>query len=157
MNLLFVCTGNVSRSFLAQALMQKEAEEAGLDDLHVSSAGLFAHSGSPPDSKMVDYLDTMGLSGGPHRATPLAEDEVARADRILVMERAQKSMIEERWPETRGKVECLGKYIPGAPQADDIADPYGKGPYHYRLVQSQITLAVRSLTRTLVKEMTAAC
>jgi len=47
-------------------------------------------------------------------------------------------------------VQLLGKYVAGGWE-DEILDPFGKSPYHYRLAQSQITLAVQSLGKWLVQ------
>jgi len=58
--------------------------------------------------------------------------------------------VEKLWPEAKQKVQRLGKCVTGGWE-DDILDPFGKTPYHYRLAQSQITLAVKSLARWLVQ------
>ena len=44
MNILFVCSANVCRSFLAEMLTRYEAEERHMEDLSIASAGLFAGS-----------------------------------------------------------------------------------------------------------------
>ena len=56
MNVLFICTANVSRSFLAEMLLRHEIDRKNLKDVFVSSAGVLAAEGYPPDSKMIEYL-----------------------------------------------------------------------------------------------------
>ena len=46
MNFLFVCTGNVSRSFLADMLFKHEIEMHKIDNIYSSSAGFFASQGA---------------------------------------------------------------------------------------------------------------
>lgn len=149
MNILFVCAGNVSRSFLAEALLRHELRPLGMDHISVLSAGLHAYPGSPADPEMVRYLSERGVPVPPHEAKQMAGEDADWADKILVMEEGQALMIKELWPRAGDKVEHLGGYITPGHQADDIIDPFGRTPYHYRLAQSQITMAVVSLLKTL--------
>lgn len=151
MNILFVCSGNVSRSFMAEMLLRNEIEQLKLDNISISSAGLFAYPGSPPDPKMVDYLLKMGISTKSHEARQIMKDDVDWADLILVMARDHATMMERLWPEAKGKVELLGKFVSeGQSVVDDIPDPFGKSLYHYRLAQAQITMAIRSFVKSVL-------
>jgi protein-tyrosine-phosphatase len=150
MNILFVCSGNVSRSFLAEALLKSELKTLSVEDVFVASAGLYAFPGSPPDPQMTAYLSSMGISFDPHEARQVSQKELDWADLILVMERRHRADVEKLWPEAKLKVQLLGKYMAGGWE-DDILDPFGNSPYHYRLAQSQITLAVKSLAKWLMQ------
>lgn len=154
MNILFVCSGNISRSFLAEMLLRNEVELLKLDNISISSAGLFAYPGASPDPKIVEYLSKMGISTKSHGARQITKDDVDWADHTLVMERDHARMIERLWPEVKDKVELLGKFISEGQNVDDIIDPFGKSPYHYRLAQAQITLAIRSLVKGLLLDQT---
>jgi len=150
MNVLFVCSGNVSRSFLAEALLKSELKALKVEDVSASSAGLYAFPGSPPDPQMTAYLSSMGVSFEPHEARQMSRQELDWADLVLVMERRHEADLEKLWPDAKLKVQLLGKYVAGGWE-DDIPDPFGNSPYHYRLAQSQITLAVKSLAKWLVQ------
>jgi protein-tyrosine-phosphatase len=150
MNILFVCSGNVSRSYLAKMLLKHEVAVRGLSDIAVSSAGLFAFPGNRADPQMVAYLQNKGIAAEPHQARQISKRDVDWADLILVMEKEQQEMIEEMWPEAEGKIELLGKYSTDAPIVDDIVDPFGMSLYHYRVSQAQITLAVGSLVKRML-------
>ncbi len=149
MNILFVCDGNVSRSFLAEMLLKRELGDFNKDRFSISSAGLSAFPGSPPDDQMVSYLRKMGIFPETHRSRRITKEDVDWADLIMVMERYHVTRVQNLWPEVKGKVELLGRYIAGGQFADDIPDPFGRSPYHYRLAQSQITSAIRSLAKKL--------
>ncbi len=150
MNILFVCSGNVSRSFLAETLLKNEIGRLGIQEVSVASAGLHAFPGSPADPKMVAYLTGMGITPLAHQARVLSGVQVQWADLILVMEAEQALRIDRLWPGTASKVHLLGRCLPGTPEGDDILDPFGRTVYHYRLAQSQITLAVKSLAQWLL-------
>lgn len=152
MNILFVCSGNVSRSFLAEMLFKNEVEMLEIDNISSSSAGLFALPGNPPDLKMVEYLSNKGIPNERHEARPVTKEDMDWADLILVMEKDHEKMIEESWPDVIGKVELLGKFASEGQPADDIIDPFGRSPYHYRVAQSQITLAIRSLIKSILSD-----
>ena len=145
MNILFVCTGNISRSYLAKMLLRHEVTNRKVSNVSVSSAGIYAFQGNPPDPVMVDHLQKQGIPVAPHESRQVSEEDITWADLILVMEQAHARDLEVRWPESKGKTESLGRYISEGRDADDIVDPYGKPPYYYRLAQSQITLALRTL------------
>jgi protein-tyrosine phosphatase len=152
MNILFVCTGNVSRSLLAHKLLENEIEVHNLYDISVSSAGLYAYPGSPPDPKIVDYLLQKGIRVERHEARQITEEDVDWADHILVMERDHAKILEKKWPGAKDKVELFGKFASGGLGEDEIIDPFGKSPYHYRLAQAQITLAIESLVKRLISK-----
>lgn len=150
MNILFVCTANISRSYLSERLFKNEAERNGAIDLAVSSAGIHAVAGNPPDPKMSEYLENLGVSPDGHVSRQLDDSHIEWADVILVMEKNHYNRIESRWPEAIHKVELLGKYVSGDGSEDDIVDPYGRSPYHYRLSQSQIQMAVDKVVERLL-------
>jgi len=150
MNVLFICSANVSRSFLAEMLLRHEAEIRKLDNVSVSSAGIYAYPGNPPDPVMVDHLEKQGMSVPIHESRQVSTEDIAWADLILVMEQAHAQDLEVRWPESKGKTEFLGRYISAGPDADDIVDPFGKPPYYNRLAQSQIALALRALIERIL-------
>jgi len=150
MHILLVCTGNVSRSFAAEMLLRNEIERLHLDAVSVSSGGLSAFPGSPPDPKMLEYLLKMDVPVRTHQAKQLSQKDVDFADLILVMEREHAEAIGRLWPGSGEKVELLGKFLSEGPFADDIPDPYGRSEYHYRSAQSQITLAIKSFVKKVL-------
>jgi protein-tyrosine phosphatase len=150
MNILFICSGNISRSFLAEMLLRHEAEIRKLSNVSVSSAGLYAYPGNPPDPVMVNHLEQQGIPVAPHESKQVRGEDITWADLILVMEQAHARDLEVRWPESKAKTELLGRYISQGRDADDIVDPFGKPPYYYRLAQSQIALALRTLIEKIL-------
>ena len=130
-------------------LLKNEVKECKLDDIATSSAGLFAKPGTPPDPKMVEYLSKIGISKINHEARRIKKKDVDWADLILVMEKEHSRMIERMWPDVKEKVGLMGRFVSEGDDADDIVDPFGRTSYHYRLAQSQIILAIRSLLKKI--------
>ena len=132
-------------------LLRNEIESLGIEGIYVSSAGLFAYTGVPPDPEMVNYLSDMGIPVTDHESRQMTDDDVAWADLILVMERGHKEIILESWPQAGDKVELLGSLLSPTGYADDVIDPFRRTTYHYRLAQSQIRLATKALVERLTK------
>jgi protein-tyrosine phosphatase len=149
MKMLFICTANVSRSFLAEMLLRHEVDQQNLKDIFVSSAGMNAVPGYPPDSMMIEYLLNQNIRVADHASRQVRQEDVDGADCIFVMEKEQAEEIIRRWPLAAEKVELLGSYVSADSGADDIADPYGRSPYHYRLAQSQISVAIDKIVQNL--------
>jgi protein-tyrosine-phosphatase len=101
---------------------------------------------------MVDFLKGLGIIGDSHQSKQLERKDADWADLILVMENEQAFMIERMWPEAKKKIALLSGFISKEEPPDDIHDPAGQSSYHYRLVQSQITLAVQGLVDSLLKD-----
>ena len=78
------------------------------------------------------------------------KEDLEWADLILVMEKSHGEIIKQTWPRETGKVKLLGAYIASALGEEEITDPYGRSPYHYRLAQARIALAVKSLAKSLI-------
>ncbi|MDF1593007.1 MAG: hypothetical protein P1P89_15935 [Desulfobacterales bacterium] len=149
MNILFICTANISRSFLAEMLLRHEIDKHNIKNVFVSSAGMDAAPGYPPDSKMTEYLSKQNIRAADHASRQVRQEDVDGADRIFVMERKQADEIIRHWPQAAEKVTLMGSHVSDDYAADDIMDPYGRSPYHYRLAQSQISLAIERIVQNL--------
>jgi protein-tyrosine phosphatase len=103
LSVLFVCTGNICRSPVAEALLQSRAEELGLP-VTVRSAGSWAHRGNPATSNAILAAREMGLEIQEHRARPLADHLIREADVVLALAREHcdevVSLVAEAAPKT---------------------------------------------------------
>jgi protein-tyrosine phosphatase len=150
MKILFVCTANISRSFLAEQLLNHEIARLNLDHVSCTSAGISALPGYPPDSRMVDFLREQGKSIKEHRSKPVTKELADSVDLILVMERYHLREILARWPDAEKKTRLLGYFLTDDGVVDDIIDPYGRSHRHYKMAQDQISLAVQNLLEKVI-------
>jgi protein-tyrosine-phosphatase len=83
---LFVCWGNICRSPIAEAVMRRVVDEAGLATfVEVDSAGTSAeHAGEAPDRRAIAEADRRGLDLRPFRARKVRADDWERFDLLLV-------------------------------------------------------------------------
>ena len=75
--ILVVCTGNLCRSPLVEALLRRELAAEGID-AEVSSAGLAAPLGASPDRRLRRVAGDLGVDVDDHRSRPAS---VARPPR----------------------------------------------------------------------------
>ena len=148
--ILFVCSGNLCRSFMAERVFRALSRRAGLTHVQAASAGLLDLGGAEADPKAVAILREKGMEGSGHRSRSLADAMVTVADLVLVMEEAQRDEVLRRHPGAGGKVRLLKSF---AAQGDedglDIRDPYGMTPYHYRTCFAEIYLSLEGLLRCI--------
>ena len=85
-HILVVCTANQCRSPLGEVTLLARATERALP-VTVSSAGIQAVPGMPATPPTVDAARRLGLDLARHQSTPLALDDVRRADLVLGLER----------------------------------------------------------------------
>ena len=75
---LFVCTGNVCRSPMAEAIFRRVVQGRG--NYRVLSAGLGAMEGQPPSALAVQVIKEIGMDISSQRSRMLTPDLVQQAD-----------------------------------------------------------------------------
>ena len=118
---LFVCSGNIMRSVLAQAVFQEALARRGLE-VAVDSAGLRARPGLPAHEATLSAANAAGLDVRAHRSKRIDAVDVESFDAVFVMDRLQAFEIARRFPRAAGKTYLLGACLPGFARVE-IEDP----------------------------------
>lgn len=109
-HILFVCTGNTCRSPMAEAMLRKLAEEAGLS-LEVRSAGVAAMQGSAISKHAMGALRAQEIHAEGAASSPLSEHLVLWADLILTMTSGHKQHVVQSFPKAVDKTYTLKEYV----------------------------------------------
>ena len=150
MNILFVCTANIVRSFMAERILIEKLRKDKKNGIDVSSAAIMDMHGMPADPTAVEILHDNGFDGEGHHSRPLAEDMVTQADKIIVMEGIHKKIILDQYPEAEGKIHLLKSFSPDYNEEyGDIKDPYKLSIFQYRLCFSEIYMAIDGLMKCI--------
>jgi protein-tyrosine phosphatase len=143
-NILFVCTGNICRSALAEYLLKNELKNKS-DNLTIGSAGTGALIGYPADDNVKTLLDEKSINCSSHSARQINPAIISNSDLILVMEDFHAYNIKRISPESRGKIFLLGHW-----QKQQISDPYRKDLDTFRHTMEKITEGLSSWKKKLL-------
>ncbi|UNK70979.1 low molecular weight protein-tyrosine-phosphatase [Microbacterium sp. H1-D42] len=145
---IFVCTGNICRSPMAEVVLRALSARHGLD-AHVvsSSAGTGDwHVGERADERTIDALTRRGFDGSLHRAKQFSAASFAENDLIVALDRTHERIL-RAWARTdddEGKVILLRAFDAHA-SSMDVPDPYYAGPEMFDSVLAMIETATRGL------------
>lgn len=148
---LFVCTGNVCRSPMAEGLFRDALD--GKEDILVTSAGLSVMEGRPPSDHSVDVLKEIGVNITKQRSSQLTEQLAQQASHIFAMTQGHKEAIEMIFPFAKEKTFLLRELADGAEPDDakhgllDVPDPIGMGRDAYEATRDLIREALPAVLK----------
>jgi len=148
---LFVCTGNLCRSPMAEYILQRELSDRGADDVLVESAGTFAMEGNPAARKAVKEMEKQGIDMSGHRARALTRRMLEEADVVVVMEKQHELTALALMPDAGEKIVLMGKLVDGRDN-HEIPDPYGSDEEFFSQTCDLIKKAAAALADRLVSE-----
>jgi protein-tyrosine phosphatase len=126
--LCFVCTGNICRSPMAEAVFLDRVKKAGLEGrVGVMSAGTGDwHVGERSDERTLAALSDRGYDGAHHRARQFNPDWFGELDLVVVFDHSQERIL-KAWAPTeadRAKVQLLLTFDKAQSSQLDVPDPY---------------------------------
>lgn len=149
-SILFVCTGNICRSPVAQGVFEDVARREGLaDEITVDSAGThgFYHAGEPPDPRAQESVLSRGIDISAQRARLLDPEDCERFDYILTMDEHNYRAVSALC--RRGAVvRPFLDYATDSPERE-VPDPYFSGPDGFGRVLDLIVQASEGLLQEI--------
>ena len=133
---LFVCTANICRSPMAEAIFNALSEDENLP-FRAESAGTAALEGRTIAPNAVAALEEAGIYSGTHRARRVSEAMIEKADLVLAMTPQHAATIRRLGGNTAGGIHALPEYAMGV-KGEGIPDPYGLTMAAYRSTLRQI-------------------
>lgn len=149
---VFVCTGNICRSPMAEVVFRTLAETAGVGDRVLStSAGTGDwHVGERADHRTLEALARRGYDGARHRARQFTPQDFSGSDLVLAMDRTHERIL-TGWAHADAdadKISLLMTFDPSA-RSLDVPDPYYADEAMFDDVLGMIESASRALFRQL--------
>ena len=150
MKIMFICTGNICRSAMAEGLLKKQSKEAGLN-IEVCSCGIYAEEGSLATYSAIEAAKEYSVDITYHKATHIRNSNITQMDVILCATNGHKQMVIQMYPNLKDKIYTMKEYAYGEKlQNLDISDPWGYDMETYRRCASQINDITEKIVQKLL-------
>ncbi len=141
-NVLFVCTGNICRSPMAEALWR---DLAG-DEFPTLSVGVSALAGQRASAHAIDVLRELNIDASRHRSQPVSAGIIRQADVIIAMTHGHAEALAYLYPDATKKTFLLREFDPAADEDDlDVSDPIGMSRGIYAECRDMLRAAMPGL------------
>jgi len=145
--ILFVCTANIARSPMAEALFNQIVTEKGLaDQYEARSAATWGRDGFPAASEGIEVMSERGIDMRSHRSRVVTEEIIGSADLILTMEQGHKEALQIEFRPHKEKIYMLTEVVG---PAYDIPDPYGRGMEAFQETAQELEAIIEKLVDML--------
>jgi len=146
-HILFVCTANICRSPVAEALLRDRLQQRGMDDWTVRSAGTWAIQERSAAKNSIRVLAEQGIDIADHRSRMVSDELLDDADLILCMESGHVEALKAEFPADAHRIHLLSEM---AGETFSISDPY-RGPLEeYERMAANVTALIdRGLQRII--------
>ena len=146
-NVLIVCTANVCRSPLGEAILKKMVSAADLNSLiEVHSCGIWGMDGqkTSPLTEQVAKENDLDLSR--HQARGIRPEIIKQADLILCMTPQHRQELIQFFPSQEKKIFTLKGFMKEKGVSDvAVADPIGMSLSFYRRIFREIESEMRRI------------
>ncbi|MBO0826810.1 MAG: low molecular weight phosphotyrosine protein phosphatase [Streptosporangiales bacterium] len=152
----FVCTGNICRSPMAEAVFRGQVRRAGLADrIEVDSAGTGDwYTGDPPQPGTLEVLRQHGIDGSDLRARGFEQGDFERFDLIACLDTGHRDELRPYAGPYADRLRLLREYDPDA-DSPNVPDPY-LGPLSgFELAYALIEPACRGLLDAVTDDLGA--
>jgi len=140
--ILFVCTGNICRSPMAEALFRHRIGNE--TQWKACSAGTYAGAGLPASDHAIEAMRELGIDLEGHRSQPLTAELVQQTDLIVTMTAGHRFEILQGFPEVGNRVFLIKSFGTSKVPAD-IPDPFGGSLNIYKKTRDEIDQALSDL------------
>lgn len=149
--IMFVCTGNVCRSAMANAYMQYLVNQrSDKSDFLISSCGINAVTGESATDFAILAMKNYNVDLSSHRAKNINDIDIENYDIILCMTDFQKNNVRTLYPKLSEKIFTLKEYVNQYEKYLDIDDPWGLSKIVYDDCAKEIVRSVDELLNKLV-------
>ncbi|MCA9920040.1 MAG: hypothetical protein KC445_18915 [Anaerolineales bacterium] len=134
-HILVICTANICRSPVAEALLRTKLHAAGFADWTVASAGTWATNGNAASAFSALLMEEQGLNIQAHRSQPVTDLLMQQADLLLCMETGHARTLRHDYPTHQHKIYTLRQIVG---KRGSVRDPYGGSRRQYERMVAEV-------------------
>ena len=154
MKIMFICTGNICRSAMAEAMLKKMLKDRNIENIEVCSSGIYADTGDIPTQIAIDVMrENYGIDLSSHRATNIKESQIEKMNLILCATLSHKMAVVQFYPELKDKVFTMKEYagLTFEGMNFDISDPWGYDKKVYENCAKEIQQCLETIIEKIAK------
>ena len=126
-SVLFICTGTLCRSPMAEGILRNLLERGGRKGIHVSSAGTWGVEGETAAPFAVQVCKEKGIDISGHVVRELTKEMVLDSDLVVVMEFDHLHRALDLVPGAMDKIKMMSQFGEKKKRLyESIQDPYGR-------------------------------
>ena len=151
-NIIFICTGNVCRSPMAEGILKYRWNKLERKDLVVSSMGIHGLDHRPAVQHALDVCNENDIDISSHYSRGLIMTELDNAHLVFCMESVHKDFIRLFIPKLSEKIFLLGAWPGSENRKSSINDPMGRPIKQFRRIFSIISNHIDRIIPIIIEE-----
>ncbi len=148
MRIVFVCSGNICRSPMAEVLGRHFLAEAGVE-AEVCSGGTLGISEYPAARYGIEVLEEIGHDLGDHRSQGISFGMLERTDVFVVMSPSHEEELCDRLGVDPARICRMWEFTDESDRLDEIADPVGQDRDEFRRCRDDLIECLPNWVATL--------
>ncbi len=148
---MFVCTGNICRSPMAEGLLKNRIPIHMKDDIVVQSAGVGAWNGAPATELAIQVCKESQIDIADHQSQIIEPELIAGANLIFALDQGHYTALRHYFPQYMDHIYLLKKYKNRDHFNPDISDPINKSYEFYKNIFQEIDQEINRILPNIIE------
>ncbi|MBI2375285.1 MAG: hypothetical protein HYV07_14920 [Deltaproteobacteria bacterium] len=143
---MVICSGNICRSPMAAAMVEKSLRDAKVPSV-VISAGTLGINGQPAAANAITVMKQIGIDISSHRSQGVSAQMLTFADHLIVMEPIHEAFVRQKAPTVESRIQRMWDYAEPRGRLPLIPDPVGQELEAFAACRDELVACVAAWAR----------